>query len=172
MVEEAKREKEEQKRKEAEAAAELEAIPKVDISGDGGIIKQIITEGSGGGTPADGAHITAHYTGRLLDGTVFDSSVERNQPFDFDLGKGNVIKCWDQGFATMKRGKKGGGGEREKEREREREGARAGGSSRSHTNRTFFFLTGEKAYLTCQPEYAYGERAMGKIPANAVLRVS
>lgn len=163
MVEEAKREKEERKKKEAEANAELEAIPKVDISGDGGITKQIIAEGSGG-TPADGAHVTAHYTGRLLDGTVFDSSVERNQPFDFDLGKGNVIKCWDQGFATMKKGKAEG------QCGRGLRGWGEGGRC-SHTHR-IFSLAGEKAYLTCQPEYAYGERDMGKIPANAVLRVS
>jgi len=42
----------------------------------------------------NGAQVTVHYTGRLLDGTEFDSSVKR-QPFKFKLGAGQVIKCWD-----------------------------------------------------------------------------
>lgn len=50
--------------------------------------------------------ILAHYTGRLLDGTKFDSSVDRNEPFKFVLGNGQVIKGWDEGFATMKKGEK------------------------------------------------------------------
>ncbi len=45
-----------------------------------------------------------HYTGRLLDGTVFDSSKERNDPFVFKIGAGQVIKGWDEGVATMKVG--------------------------------------------------------------------
>lgn len=50
--------------------------------------------------------MTAHYTGRLLDGTVFDSSVSRGQPFKFTIGQGQVISGWDRGFATMKVGEK------------------------------------------------------------------
>ena len=53
-----------------------------------------------------GMHITVHYTGRLTDGTVFDSSLERGQPFDFMLGAGQVIRGWDQGFSGMKVGGK------------------------------------------------------------------
>lgn len=47
---------------------------------------------------------SVHYTGRLLDGTVFDSSKKRNEPFVFKIGAGQVIKGWDQGVATMKVG--------------------------------------------------------------------
>lgn len=53
-----------------------------------------------------GARITVHYTGKLTDGTVFDSSIPRGQPFDYTLGAGQVIRGWDEGFAGMKVGGK------------------------------------------------------------------
>ena len=78
-------------------------IDTVQITEDGGIIKKIIKEGKGG-LPKNGQEIIAHYEGTLLDGSVFDSSYSRNTPFNFVLGKGRVIKAWDESFATMKIG--------------------------------------------------------------------
>ena len=70
---------------------------------DCGVTKQTLAEGTGQ-TPAPGASVSAHYTGRLEDGTKFDSSRDRGEPFTFTLGRGEVIPCWDQGFATMRTG--------------------------------------------------------------------
>ncbi|XP_076249482.1 FK506-binding protein 59kD isoform X2 [Calliopsis andreniformis] len=78
----------------------------IDISPekDGGVLKEIIKEGVGDETPAPGSNVIVHYTGTLLDGTKFDSSRDRNEPFKFELMKGSVIKAWDIGVATMKKG--------------------------------------------------------------------
>jgi FKBP-type peptidyl-prolyl cis-trans isomerase len=53
-----------------------------------------------------GKTITVNYKGTLLDGTQFDSSYDRGQPFTFTLGEGRVIQGWEQGFAGMKVGGK------------------------------------------------------------------
>jgi FKBP-type peptidyl-prolyl cis-trans isomerase FkpA len=61
----------------------------------------------GTGTEAtSGKTVSVHYTGWLMDGTKFDSSRDRGQPFQFPLGAGRVIKGWDEGVAGMKVGGK------------------------------------------------------------------
>lgn len=88
-----------------------------------------VTEGE---TVPRGARVKVHYTGKLTNGKVFDSSVPRGKPFEFVLGVGQVIKGWDEGFLQLRKG--------------------------------------EKAILTCPPEYAYGAREIsGVIPANSTL---
>ena len=64
-----------------------------------------VTSGSGA-SPNRGDTVTVHYTGWLTDGTKFDSSVDRNEPFSFVLGAGQVIQGWDQGVAAMHVGDK------------------------------------------------------------------
>ncbi|MCS6824827.1 MAG: FKBP-type peptidyl-prolyl cis-trans isomerase [Cytophagaceae bacterium] len=63
---------------------------------------------AGNGAKAEpGKNVKVHYTGKLLNGTKFDSSVDRGQPFSFTLGQGMVIRGWDEGIALMKTGEKG-----------------------------------------------------------------
>jgi len=81
-------------------------VTEIDLSGDGKVTKLILQEGVGEETPEDGCRVSLHYTGKLTDGKQFDSSVERNEPFEFDLGKGSVIKAFDMGVASMKKGEK------------------------------------------------------------------
>jgi peptidylprolyl isomerase/FKBP-type peptidyl-prolyl cis-trans isomerase FkpA len=59
-----------------------------------------------GTAAASGQKVTVHYTGWLTNGTKFDSSKDRGDPFVFPLGKGQVIKGWDQGVQGMKVGGK------------------------------------------------------------------
>ena len=73
--------------------AELQVIPQTDGDPDAEFVPS-------------GVEVTVHYTGRLLDGTVFDSSRRRKQPFTFTLGVGQVIKGWDEGFQKLKKGQR------------------------------------------------------------------
>jgi FKBP-type peptidyl-prolyl cis-trans isomerase len=86
----------------------------------------------GTGTEAvSGRHIVVNYKGTLMDGTEFDSSYSRGEPFPFDLGAGQVIAGWEQGFSGMK--------------------------------------VGGKRKLIIPANLAYGDRAIGPIPANSTL---
>ncbi|GAB7358458.1 hypothetical protein MBLNU230_g2522t1 [Neophaeotheca triangularis] len=79
-----------------------------------------------------GDKVEVHYRGTLeADGSEFDASYNRGKPLSFHVGKGQVIKGWDQGLLDM--------------------------------------CPGEKRTLTIQPEWGYGSRGMGPIPANSVL---
>jgi FKBP-type peptidyl-prolyl cis-trans isomerase len=75
------------------------------ISTKSGLHYQVITPGEGS-KPVAGARLRVHYTGKLLDGTVFDSSVQRGEPFEFQVGLGQVIRGWDQALIDMRPGEK------------------------------------------------------------------
>ena len=59
-----------------------------------------------GDSPKPGKKVTVHYTGWLIDGTKFDSSLDKNEPFTFVIGAGQVIPGWDEGVMSMKIGGK------------------------------------------------------------------
>jgi FKBP-type peptidyl-prolyl cis-trans isomerase len=67
-------------------------------------VEKMIT--GGGPIPKQGDTVTVHYTGWLTDGAKFDSSVDRDEPFAFVMGTGQVIQGWDEGVATMRVGDK------------------------------------------------------------------
>jgi FKBP-type peptidyl-prolyl cis-trans isomerase FkpA len=67
-------------------------------------IEKLVT--GNGATPKNGNTVTVHYTGMFTDGKKFDSSVDRDEPFSFRLGAGEVIAGWDLGVAQMKVGDK------------------------------------------------------------------
>lgn len=75
------------------------------VTKDSGLQYIDIIEGEGA-SPTQGQTVVVHYTGTLTNGKVFDSSVERNQPFSFKIGVGQVIKGWDEGVMSMKVGGK------------------------------------------------------------------
>ncbi len=78
----------------------LDMEPAVTVSG-----LQYIDFAPGSGAVAKaGQKVTVHYTGWLKSGAKFDSSVDRGDPFEFHLGKGQVIKGWDEGVAGMRVG--------------------------------------------------------------------
>ena len=73
------------------------------ITTPSGLVYEDTTTGSGA-TAAAGQQVSVHYTGWLTSGVKFDSSKDRNEPFDFRLGGGNVIKGWDEGVQGMQIG--------------------------------------------------------------------
>lgn len=66
-------------------------VTQIDLSGDGGVLKTILQEGTTDEYPSAGCKVSLHYTGTLYDGTKFDSSLDRNEPFEFELGKGTFL---------------------------------------------------------------------------------
>jgi len=94
-------------------------------------LEYTITSKGNGKKAQAGDKVKVHYTGKLLNDTIFDSSVQRGQPFEFKVGAGQVIKGWDEAFQLLQEG--------------------------------------DKATIKFGPELGYGERAMGKIPANSTL---
>jgi peptidylprolyl isomerase len=75
------------------------------ITTESGLQYEDLVKGTGA-SPQNGQNVVVHYTGKLDDGSVFDSSLSRNQPFVFTLGVGQVIKGWDEGIASMQVGGK------------------------------------------------------------------
>lgn len=85
------------------AEKELEELTDGMDKTDSGLFYKITREGSGD-HPPKGSNVSVHYRGMMLDGTVFDSSYQRNEPISFPLGQGRVIKGWDEGIALLKKG--------------------------------------------------------------------
>lgn len=69
-------------------------------------LKYKVTYATKGSTPKAGDKVVVHYIGKLTNDTIFDSSVKRGQPFQFQLGKGQVIAGWDEGLALLHKGEK------------------------------------------------------------------
>lgn len=97
----------EKQAKEAQTAQlqELKArFPNAKTTASG--LMYVVTEEGTGASPTKGTQTDVHYTGKLLNGTVFDSSVQRGKPLSFPVGVGRVIKGWDEGIMMMKKGGK------------------------------------------------------------------
>uniref|UniRef100_A0A8C8XQL9 peptidylprolyl isomerase n=1 Tax=Panthera leo TaxID=9689 RepID=A0A8C8XQL9_PANLE len=86
------------------AAAVAERGEDITSKKDRGVLKIVKRAGNSEEMPMIGDKVYVHYKGKLSNGKKFDSSHDRNEPFVFSLGKGQVIKAWDIGVATMKKG--------------------------------------------------------------------
>lgn len=91
--------------KEANAAGKIPAINAKTVKNPSGLAYQDIKVGKGA-SPVKGRMVRVHYTGWLVNGKKFDSSVDRNEPFEFNIGSQQVIPGWDEGVMTMKVGGK------------------------------------------------------------------
>ncbi len=96
------------KQEESKPMTEKEIIAKTwpnAVKTPSGLMYVVIKEGLGQ-KPKAGAQVLAHYNGTLMDGTLFDSSYKRGEPIAFVVGKGQVIKGWDEALLDMKKGEK------------------------------------------------------------------
>ncbi|XP_059426690.1 peptidyl-prolyl cis-trans isomerase FKBP5-like [Carassius carassius] len=86
--------------------ADVFASQGIDVTpnGDRGVCKIVKQHGVEGEKPMIGDRVCVHYTGRLLNGKKFDSSLDRKEPFVFNVGKGQVIKAWDIVICSMQKG--------------------------------------------------------------------
>ncbi|KAJ3088825.1 hypothetical protein HK102_007841 [Quaeritorhiza haematococci] len=79
----------------------------LNLTADGGVVKRVLEKGVGWRKPKKGDEVKVLYVGRLKteegEGDIFDQNLDREKPFTFKLGKGQVIKGWDTGVATMKK---------------------------------------------------------------------
>jgi FKBP-type peptidyl-prolyl cis-trans isomerase len=91
----------------AQQLAEYLAKNKVNVEPTASGLYYVMTQEGNGEKPAVGQMVQVHYTGKLLDGTVFDSSVERGNPITIPIGVGQVIPGWDEGIQLMSKGEKG-----------------------------------------------------------------
>jgi peptidylprolyl isomerase len=95
----------EKERREKEMATIKEKWPNAQTT-DSGLMYEVVTKGSGDSKPSPGDTVSAHYTGMFLDGSKFDSSVDRGDPIRFPVGTGRVIKGWDEALLDMTKGEK------------------------------------------------------------------
>ncbi len=79
---------------------------KVDAKTTESGVRYVVTKKGKGVQPSPGDSVTVQYTGKLLDGTQFDSSYDRKEPFTFPIGQGMVIPGWDEGIALLNEGSK------------------------------------------------------------------
>tara|TARA_B100000989_G_scaffold298263_1_gene286799 strand:+ start:5368 stop:6357 length:990 start_codon:yes stop_codon:yes gene_type:complete len=96
---------EEKDRKAKEAKKLIEELKKGSKTTSSGLSYKITKKGTGV-KPESGQTVSVHYTGKLADGTKFDSSYDRNQPIEFPVGQGRVIKGWDEGILLLNVGSK------------------------------------------------------------------
>ena len=91
----------------AQQLTEYLAKNKVTVEPTASGLYYVMTQEGNGEKPEVGQMAQVHYTGKLLDGTVFDSSIERGEPISFPVGVGQVIPGWDEGIMMMSKGEKG-----------------------------------------------------------------
>ena len=91
----------------AQQLTEYLAKNKINVEPTASGLYYVMTQEGNGEKPEVGQMVQVHYTGKLLDGTVFDSSVERGEPISIPIGVGQVIPGWDEGIQMMSKGEKG-----------------------------------------------------------------